>query len=177
MKGLPERSLLRRLLLGFSAVVLAIWLANLGWDVYETRTTKQRDMQRELRASALRILVLMQTMDARPPAEVRPLVRQMEGLHYALYRELGWYIPALQTQVWRRGQLIYASGDAGLPPTLPDVAPQRQPLRDGWVAAVETDPATGVTVRMATEVIGEWLLQTSSIGYYLAPLLFSLPFL
>lgn len=174
---MPERSLLRRLLLGFSAVVLAIWLANLGWDIYETRTTKQRDMQRELRASALRILVLMQTMDARPPDAVRPLVRKMEGLHYALYRELGWYIPALQTQVWRRGQLIYASGDAGLPPTLPDVAPQRQPLRDGWVAAVETDPASGVTVRMATEVIGEWLLQTSSIGYYLAPLLFSLPFL
>jgi signal transduction histidine kinase len=173
MRGLPERSLLRRLLLGFSAVVLAIWLANLAWDVYETRTAKQRDMQRELRASALRILLLMQTVDARPPDDILPLVRKMEGLHYALYRDLGWYVPALQTQVWRRGQLIYASGDA----SLPGVAPERQPLRDGWVAAVETDSATGVTVRMATEVIGEWLLQTSSIGYYLAPLLFSLPFL
>jgi signal transduction histidine kinase len=42
---------------------------------------------------------------------------------------------------------------------------------------VETDPETGVTVRMATEVIGEWMLQTSSVGYYFAPLLFSVPFL
>jgi two-component system sensor histidine kinase QseC len=30
---------------------------------------------------------------------------------------------------------------------------------------------------MSTEVIGEWLLQVSSIGYYLEPLLFSLPLL
>ncbi|MBA5687609.1 sensor histidine kinase [Rugamonas apoptosis] len=178
MTGLPERSLFRRLMLGFFGVVLVIWLANLAWDIHETRTTKQRDMQRELRASALRILVLMQTVDSRPPEEIAPLVRKMEALHYALYRELGWYVPALQTQVWRRGQLVYASGDAGpITATVAGIAPQRPPLPDGWVVAEESDPATGVTVRMATQVIGEWLLQTSSIGYYLAPLLFSLPFL
>lgn len=177
MTKLPERSLFRRLLLGFFGVVLAIWLANLAWDIHETRTTKQRDMQRELRASALRILVLMRTVDGRPAEEIRPLVQKMGELHYALYRELGWYVPALQTQVWRRGQLVYASGDASSAAAAPRVAPERLPLPEGWVAAVESDPATGVTVRMATQVIGEWLLQTSSIGYYLAPLLFSLPFL
>ncbi|HJV02734.1 MAG TPA: ATP-binding protein [Burkholderiaceae bacterium] len=175
MSALPERSLFRRLLLGFFGVVLAIWLANLAWDIHETGTTKRRDMQRELRASAMRILVLMQTVDQRPAHEIRPLVRKMEELHYALYRELGWYVPALQTQVWRRGQLVYASGGASRSATATESG--QVPLPEGWVAAVETDPATGVTVRMATQVIGEWLLQTSSIGYYLAPLLFSLPFL
>ncbi|MBA5604108.1 two-component sensor histidine kinase [Duganella sp. FT3S] len=173
MSALPERSLFRRLMLGFCGVMLAIWLANLAWDIHETHTTKQRDMQRELRASALRILVLMQTVDGRPPAQIRPLLHKMEELHYALYRDLGWYVPALQTQVWRHGQLLYASGA----PVPAAAAPERLAVPDGWVAVIESDPATGVTVRMATQVIGEWLLQTSSIGYYLAPLLFSLPFL
>jgi signal transduction histidine kinase len=177
MTGLQDRSLFRRLLLGFMAVMLLVWLANLGLDLYETRTTKQRDMQRELRASALRILVVMQTAGERPPEQIRPMVRKMEQLHYALYRDLGWYVPALQTQVWKHGRLLYASPGAGLPPTDAAAGPSRQVLKDGWVVAVETDPATGVTVRMATEVIGEWLLQVSSVGYYFAPLLFSFPFL
>jgi signal transduction histidine kinase len=177
MKGLPQRSLFRRLMLGFTAVVLAIWLCNLALDVYETRTAKKRDMQRELRASALRILVLMQTVGQHSTEQIVPLVRKMEKLHYALYTELGWYIPALQTQVWKDGALIYSSDDAGLPPTFAGAGPQGQPLKDGWVVSVESDAASGVTVRMATEVIGEWMLQTASIGYYFAPLLFSLPFL
>jgi two-component system sensor histidine kinase QseC len=172
-----QRTLFRRLLMGFIGVMLLVWLANLALDVYETRTSKRRDMQRELRASALRILVVMQTAGQRPPEELRPLVRKMEQLHYALYKELGWYAPALQTQIWRHGELLYASPDAGLPVTNAAAGPNGQPLRDGWVVAVESDPASGVTVRMATEVIGEWLLQVSSIGYYLAPLLFSVPFL
>ncbi len=172
-----NRSLFKRLLFGFVTVMMLVWLANLALDVYETRTSKRRDMQRELRASALRIIVLMQTVGGRPPEQVKPLVRKMEQLHYALYKELGWYIPALQTQVWRHGQLVYASPDAGLPPTDAAAGPHAQPLKDGWVVSVEDDPASGVTVRMATEVIGEWLLQVSSIGYYFAPLLFSVPFL
>ena len=172
-----HRSLFRRLLAGFIGVMLLVWLANLALDVYETRTNKRRDMQRELRASALRILVVMQTAGQRPPEELRPVVRKMEQLHYALYKELGWYTPALQTQIWRKGMLLYASPDAGLPPTDAAAGPNGQAVRDGWVVAIETDPASGVTVRMATEVIGEWLLQVSSIGYYLAPLLFSVPFL
>ena len=175
--SIAQRSLFRRLLMGFISVMLLVWLANLALDVYETRTTKRRDMQRELRASALRILVLMQTAGERPPETLRPVLRKMEQLHYALYKELGWYTPALQTQVWQHGRLIYSSPDAGLPPTDAAAGPYAQPLRDGWVVAIERDPASGVTVRMTTEVIGEWLLQVSSIGYYLAPLLFSIPFL
>jgi two-component system sensor histidine kinase QseC len=174
---LQNRSLFRRLLFGFIAVMMLIWLANLVLDVYETRTSKRRDMQRELRASALRILVVMQTMGERRPDEIKPAVHKMEQLHYALYKELGWYTPHLQTQVWRRGELLYVSPEAGLPVTDVAAGPYHQATHDGWVASVETDPETGVTVRMTTEVIGEWMLQTSSVGYYFAPLLFSVPFL
>ncbi|MYM28377.1 two-component sensor histidine kinase [Duganella sp. CY15W] len=174
---MKNRSLFRRLLFGFISVMAVVWLANLALDMYETRTAKRRDMQRELRASALRILVVMQTMDGRPEEEIQPVVHKMEALHYALYKELGWYIPALQTQVWRHGRLLYQTPDAGLPGTDAVAGPYHQNLRDSWVASVEHDPATDVTVRMATEVIGEWMLQVSSVGYYLAPLLFSIPFL
>jgi signal transduction histidine kinase len=166
----------RRLLLGFMAVVLFLWLCNLALDVYETRTAKKKDMQRELQATALRILVVMQTLSDRP-GEIQGVVRKMEKLHYALYAKLGWYVPALQTQIWKAGTLVYQSPDPGLPPTILAYGPDRQPLRDGWVAWVERDPETGTIVRMATEVIGEWLLNTSSIGYFFLPLLFSLPLL
>jgi signal transduction histidine kinase len=176
MRGFQNRSMFRRLLLGFMAVVLGLWLCNLGLDVYETKTAKKRDMQRELQATALRILVVMQTISDRPD-EVQHVVRKMEKLHYALYSQLGWYVPALQTQVWKGGQLVYQSPDPGLPPTISSAGPYEQPLKDGWVVCVERDPETGTTVRMSTEVIGEWLLQVSSIGYFFEPLLFSLPLL
>jgi len=176
MSQAQHRSMFRRLMVGFTAVVLGLWLCNLALDIYETKTSKRRDMQRELQASALRILVVMQTLDDRP-AEVPTVVRKMEKLHYALYSNLGWYVPALQTQVWQHGRLVYQSPDAGLPSTDISATPEAQPLRDGWVAWVEHDTQSDTTVRMATEVIGEWLLQVSSIGYYLEPLLFSLPLL
>lgn len=171
-----SRSLFRRLLMGFTAVVVGLWLCNLALDVFETRTAKKKDMQRELQATARRILVVME-MASDHPDQVGKEVRKMEQLHYASYVESGWYIPALQTQIWKGNTLIYASPDAGLPATLPEAGPQGQPSRDGWVEWIERDQESGLTVRMGTEVIGEWMLQVTSIGYYFEPLLFSLPLL
>jgi len=175
MNRIQDRSLFRRLLLGFTVVVIGLWLCNLGLDLYETRVAKKKDMQRELQATAKRILVVLQ-ITADKPEEMKRVVRQMEKLHYASYSEWGWYTPALQTQIWKGQALIYESPDTGLPPTIA-AGPYAQPLKNGWVASVERDAATGYTVRMSTEVIGEWILQVSSIGYYFEPLLFSLPLL
>ena len=175
MTNIQDRSLFRRLLLGFTVVVIGLWLCNLGLDVYETRTSKKKDMQRELQATARRILVVMQ-ITAGKPEEMKTAVQQMEKLHYANYSELGWYTPALQTQIWKNQQLVYESPNAGLPPAVPG-GPGQQALKDGWVSSIEHDADTGYTVRMSTEVIGEWMLQVSSIGYYFEPLLFSLPLL
>jgi len=176
MNRIQDRSLFRRLLLGFTVVVIGLWLCNLGLGVYETRAAKRKDMQRELQATAKRILVVLQ-IAADKPEEMKRVVRQMEKLHYASYSEWGWYTPALQTQIWKGRELIYESPDAGLPATLLAAGPYEQPLKNSWVASVERDAATGYTVRMSTEVIGEWILQVSSIGYYFEPLLFSLPLL
>ena len=176
MTNIQDRSLFRRLMAGFMVVVMGIWLCNLALDVYETKTSKKKDMQRELQATAKRMLVVLQMSEGNP-GERKQALRQMEKLHYANYAELGWYTPALQTQIWKNGDLVYESPDAGLPATVPGVAPDQQGLKDGWVASVVHDTQSGYTVRMSTEVIGEWLLQVSSIGYYLEPLLFSLPLL
>jgi two-component system sensor histidine kinase QseC len=176
MNNIQDRSLFRRLMAGFMLVVVGIWLCNLALDVYETKTAKRKDMQRELQATAKRMLVVLQTTDGKPD-ERKLALRQMEKLHYANYAELGWYTPALQTQIWKSGKLVYESSDAGLPKTLPGIAPEQQTLKDGWVSSIVNDAQSGYTVRMSTEVIGEWLLQVSSIGYYLEPLLFSLPLL
>lgn len=177
MTNIQDRSLFRRLLAGFMLVVIGIWLCNLGLDVYETRTNKKKDMQRELQATAKRMLVVLQMSEGNP-GERKQALSQMEKLHYANYAELGWYAPALQTQIWKKnGDLVYESPDPGLPKTLPDVAPERQTLKEGWVSSIVSDAQSGYTVRMSTEVIGEWLLQVSSIGYYFEPLLFSLPLL
>ncbi len=176
MNRIQDRSLFRRLLLGFTVVVIGLWLCNLGLDLYETRVAKKKDMQRELQATAKRILVVLQ-ITADRPEDMKRVVRQMEKLHYASYSEWGWYTPALQTQIWKGPALIYESPDAGLPSTIAAAGPDAQPLKSGWVASVESDATTGYTVRMSTEVIGEWILQVSSIGYYFEPLLFSLPLL
>ncbi len=176
MTNIQDRSLFRRLLLGFAVVVVGLWLCNLGLDVYETKTAKRKDMQRELQATAQRILLVMQ-ITGEHPDEMKPAVREMEKLHYASYKEWGWYTPPLQTQIWRDGSLVYESPDPGLPDTIAGAAPERQTLRDSWVASIVRDSRSGYTVRMSTEVVGEWLLQVSSIGYYFEPLLFSLPLL
>lgn len=176
MTNIQDRSLFRRLLAGFTVVVIGLWLCNLGLDVYETRTAKRKDMQRELQATAKRMLVVLQMSEGNP-GERKQALRQMEKLHYANYAEQGWYTPALQTQIWKGNKLVYESSDPGLPETLPEVAPENQISKDGWVTTIVTDVPNGYTVRMSTEVIGEWLLQVSSIGYYLEPLLFSLPLL
>ncbi len=176
MTNIQDRSLFRRLLAGFTAVVIGLWLCNLGLDVYETHTAKKKDMQRELQATAKRMLVVLQISEGKPD-ERRLALRQMEKLHYANYSEWGWYTPALQTQIWNNGLLVYESPDPGLPRTLIGVTPEYQPLKDGWVSSIVHDKQSGYVVRMSTEVIGEWMLQVSSIGYYFEPLLFSLPFL
>ncbi|HEX8954964.1 MAG TPA: two-component sensor histidine kinase, partial [Burkholderiaceae bacterium] len=82
MTNIQDRSLFRRLLAGFTLVVIGIWLCNLGLDVYETRTSKKKDMQRELQATAKRMLVVLQMSEGNP-GERKQALRQMEKLHYA----------------------------------------------------------------------------------------------
>jgi signal transduction histidine kinase len=176
MKFHHHRSLFRRLFLGFLTVMLSIWLVNLVWDIHETKTSKKKAQTQQLRATALRILVIVQTVADRPD-QLAAVVQRMEKLHYPFYDENNWYVPRLQTQVWKGHDLVYVSSEPGLPPTIASAPPSEQPMDSSWASAIETDPATGYTVRMATEIVGAWFWRTSSVGYYFLPVLYSFPFL
>lgn len=175
-RNLRRPSLFRRMLLGFMGVVAGAWLGYLAWNMYDEKTVKIRGMQGELQRSAGRMLVVMDAL-SRHPEEIRPVIRQIEKLHYAFYDERGWYAPPIQTQIWKEGKLFYVSDDPRDPETLASAAPERQPAKDGWTSAIVTDRNTGVTVRMATELVGDWFLNFASIMYFLMPLLICFPLL
>ena len=176
MSHIKYRSLFQRLLLGFISVTVVIWLATLGWDLHETKTTSRAYWQQEIKFSAQRLLVVMQTISERP-ADMELVAKRIEQLHYMGYKQKNLYAPLLQMQVWKGSKLIYASAGLGIPVTTPRVSAYDQPIKDGWVSWIEGDTGSEVTVRVAQEAIGWWLLSISSVGYYLLPLLYSFPFL
>jgi len=176
MKFHHHRSLFRRLFLGFLAVMMFIWLCNLVWDFHEARSVRKKGQTQQLRATALRILVIAKTLEGHPDQQAA-IIKRMEELHYPFYDENKWYIPRLQTQVWKGRDLVYVTSAPGLPPTVASAPPSAQPMDDSWASTIETDPASGYTVRMATEIVGQWWLGTASVGYYLLPVLYSFPFL
>ena len=176
MAGMRSRSLFRRMLFGFMAVVASIWLCYLAWDVIDAKTVKIKGMQGELQRTSQRILVTMQALSDRPE-KIPAVVKEMEELHYAFYQKRGWYVPPLQTQIWKDHKLIYVTADPRLPTTFALADAADQPIKDGWISWIETDTQSGVTVRMATELVADWFFSSASIGYFLKPLLFCLPLL
>jgi len=176
LKSLRNRSLFRRMLMGFMAVVAGMWLGYLGWSLYDAKTVKVRSMQGDLKRSAQRVLIVMDALSERP-REIPPVIKKIEKLHYAFYDERGWYSPPLQTQIWKGNSLFYVSADPRLPSTPASVGPFQQPMEDGWISCIETDPKTGVTVRMATVLVADWFWNSASIGYFLKPLLICFPLL
>lgn len=176
MTDIKYRSLFQRLLLGFVAVTVAIWLCTLGWDIHDEKTSSKTYWEQEVKITARRVLVVMETISERPD-DMALVAKRMEQLHYVGYKEKNLHAPLLQMQIWKGPKLVYASAGLGIPVTTPNAGAYDQPIKDSWVSWVEQDPGSRVTVRVAQEAIGGWLLSYSSIGYYLLPLLYSLPFL
>jgi signal transduction histidine kinase len=170
------RSLFQRLLLGFAAVTLVIWFCALCWDIEEAKSSSKTYWEQEIKMTARRLLVVMQAMSEHPD-DMALVARRMERLHYVSYKEKDLYAPLLQMQIWKGPKLVYSSAGLGIPVTTPNASAYDQPIKDAWVSWVEQDPGSRITVRVAQEAVGWWLLSFSSIGYYLLPLLYSLPFL
>jgi signal transduction histidine kinase len=175
MTGVQHRSLFRRLLLGFVGVMMVIWLCTLAWDVYETKTTSKIEVEQTTKGLTRQILLFM-TMIADRPDDMVNVVRKIEDIRDGLYKERDLYPDRMQIQVWKGKDIVYASAPE-LRSSLPPGGPAGRPVEDSWVSWMETDAASGITVRVAQEVTGQWLFTISSIGYYLLPLLYSFPFL
>jgi len=175
MKRNVRRSLFRRLLFGFIGVMLTIWLCALAWDVHETKTTSRVETVQEAKGLCRQILVFMRIIAERPQDMPR-VIKGMDHVRSALYQERGLYAERMQIQVWQGKKMVYTSSPE-LPTDVPSAYPSDKAVDDSWVDWVEHDPESDLTVRVAQEVVGQWMLTISSIGYYFLPLLYSFPFL
>ncbi len=170
-----QPSLFRRLFFGLLALMLAIWLAVLLIDMLETRTTAKALAMQETKGLTRNVLLFMQAVADRPE-QMRQVARGMEKVRDDLFKERGLYPDRLRVQVWKGADIVYASMPE-LSTSLPSPQPGTGAPVGNWVAWVEHDRASDVTVRITQEVTGTWLIADfASVGYYLLPLLCSLPF-
>lgn len=170
-----QRSLFRRLLGGFLLVMLAIWLVVVGLAVYETKVLHARHTAAENRGWARQIMLNLRTV-AQNPAEVARVATQVEKLRYDMLREVDYWPKPAMLQVWLHDQRIYQS-EGGLPAGLALPGPDSPRLGSEWSTDTERDAATGLVVRRDAMHDTSWLLTGSGAAYYIAPLLYSLPFL
>jgi len=170
-----QRSLFRRLLGGFLLVMLAIWLVVVGLAVYETKVLHARHTAAENRGWARQIMLNLRSV-AHNPAEVARVATQVEKLRYDMLREVDYWPKPAMLQVWLHDQRIYQS-EGGLPAGLALPGPDSPRLGSEWSTDTERDAATGLVVRRDAMHDTSWLLTGSGAAYYIAPLLYSLPFL
>ncbi len=170
-----QRSLFRRLLGGFLLVMLAIWLVVVGLAVYEAKVLHARHTAAENRGWARQIMLNLRSV-AHNPAEVARVATQVEKLRYDMLREVDYWPKPAMLQVWLHDQRIYQS-EGGLPAGLALPGPDSPRLGSEWSTDTERDAATGLVVRRDAMHDTSWLLTGSGAAYYIAPLLYSLPFL
>ncbi|XLZ70057.1 ATP-binding protein [Massilia sp. SR12] len=172
---IAQRSLFRRLLGGFLLVMLAIWLGVVGLAVYETTVLNARHTAAENRGWARQVMLNLRSV-AHDPAETARVAQQVEKLRGDMLREVDYWPKPTLLQVWLHGARIYQS-EGGLPAGLAAPAPDSPVLGRNWSASTERDAASGLVVRRDAMHDTSWLLTGSGAAYYIAPLVYSLPFL
>lgn len=172
---MAHRSLFRRLLGGFIAVVMAIWLGVVGMAIYENTVLQARHTAAENRGWTRQILLNLRSV-AHDPAEVARVAAQVEALRGDMLREVDYWPKPVMLQVWLHGRNVYRS-PAGLPRGLAPPAPHAPALGGDWATCTVADGAAGLVVRRDAMHDVQWLWTSSGAAYYLTPLLYSLPFL
>ncbi len=170
-----QRSLFGRLLGGFLAVVILVWLAVVAMAVYENTVLQARHTAAENRGWTRQILLNLRSV-AHDPAEVARVAAQVEALRADMLREVNYWPKPVMLQVWLHGQRVYRSGGE-LPGARALPAPHDPALGADWSSATAADAASGVVVRRDAMHDTSWLLTSSGAAYYLMPLLYSLPLL
>ncbi len=158
----PPKSLLRRLLIGFMLVMLAIWLAALAHIVKQVKVDKVRQTAAVNRAWTRQIMLNMQSLPPDPAALAR-IGQRIEDLRLDMFREFGYPTQA-RIRVWLGRQLAYDSAPGA-------------PLDDGWALWIERDATRGITVERREKPDSDWVFTPSAANYLLSPLVYSLPFM
>lgn len=167
-----EQSLFRRLLFGFSAVILFVALGGFLYVAWEARETQRSRTASENSAHARELLMHLADV-ADKPGRVPQAAAALEAVRAEMFRQLDYH-SRVRTRVWQRGGLVYNSL-----PELPDKLPLPGTEHEGnaWVQAVEKDAASGIVVERSHEVDDRWMLSFSGVSFLLRSTIFSLPLL
>ena len=167
-----QSSLFRRLLLGFSAVILFVALGGFLYVAWEARETQRSRTASENSAHARELLMHLADI-AESPGRVRQAAMALEAVRAEMFRQLDYH-SQVRVRVWQHEALVYNSLPA-LPAALP--LPGSAHEGNAWVQAVEKDAASGLVVERSHEVDDRWMLSFSGVTFLLRSTVFSLPLL
>ena len=159
MKARQPTSLFRRLLLGFSAVILLVALAGFFYVATEAKLTQRSRTASENQAHARELLLhLVEIADK--PERMRQNAQALEDVRAEMFRRLDYH-SQVRVRVWQHEQLLYNSAPE-LPADLP--LPGTPAVRDAnaWVRAVERVVVSGLPLLL----LQAWLI----VGIGLRPL-------
>lgn len=172
--ALRPPSLFRRLMLGFSATIVIVFLLGFAYVLQDARVTQRARTAAENRAHAQEALLHL-TLLADRPARLVLDARALEAARARMFATLDYH-SQVRLRVWLRGTLLYDSRP-GLPDVLPTPDHARAFHENGWVTSVERDPATGLVVERSHEVDDLWMLSMAGISFLASSTVFSLPLL
>ncbi|RQO61143.1 two-component sensor histidine kinase [Paucibacter sp. KBW04] len=169
-----QRSLLRRLLLGFSGVMLVAWLGLLAYEVYNLRHNHARGAEVWNRRINEKTLLTLQHLDLQK-VNLPAYLNGTEAITREAYKDTHDLPPGVHLQIWLDGRQIFSSeAGKGLD----------SPTPEGWVShrlsgPARLDDASGgrLELRRDQEIWGGWFLSLGGLAYFLRPLLYCLPFL
>lgn len=168
---LSKASLFRRLMLGFSGVIIGVALLGLLYVYLEAKLTQYNRTFSENKSYTTTILMHLRDVSA-DQARMRTVLSSIETVRVRLFNDLNYH-SRVRVRVWQHGQLLYNSQPA-LPDQLPKVASSNQ---YAWVDWVEQDAAHGLVVERRHEVDDEWMLTKWGVNFLLSAPLLSLPLL
>jgi two-component system sensor histidine kinase QseC len=172
-----HRSLFLRLVAGFMLVMFGVWTCLVGAVIYEALNQSTRIEEVALDASAQQAMLLMQALSDRPDAMAAAVAQFEQAENRRRVSNDGEFARPLHVQAWKDGVLVHSA------PLLPDAAPATGGHSTfavdgrGRFASTRLDAERGLAVRAVVDDPESVVLQPSSVGYYVLPLLISFPFL
>ncbi|TFW19345.1 two-component sensor histidine kinase [Massilia arenosa] len=173
-RALRPSSLFRRLMLGFSSVVVIVFVLGLWYVIKDAQITQRARTAAENRAHTREALLHLSLLAAQPERMVAA-AQELERVRKHMFQVLDYH-SMVRLKVWKDGRLVYNSLPA-LPEALPMPTDPRPSNVNGWVRAVERDDAAGLVVERSHEVDDLWMLSMSGISFLASSTVFSLPLL
>ncbi len=170
---MAQRSLFRRLLLGFVGMMTVIWLAALAvimWRAHEEQSRAAASVNK----GWTRQILLNACSVSSDPGQVRRIGAAVEKLRLDMFAEIGVEGPA-RTLIWQGPHLLYTTEPAFRAPA--PLFTGRQRAEPGWVGWAEVDLPCGLSVQRFQKIGADWMFTPWAAGYMFMPLVYSLPFL